>query len=299
MTEVKAGQAWLSREAFRVLLILLGNGMYALAVVGFIMPNQLITGGTTGLALFVNRLAGIPVSIFVSFFNITMFLLGAKILGKQFAVTTALSTVVYPMLLGALEASGFGGFYMEERLVAVIYAGILIGAGIGIVMRAGASTGGMDIPALILKKKWNINVSATIYLMDCIVLGLQMTSTEQTAILYGILLIIVYTMVLDKVLMAGNTRMQVKIISLRYKEINRLLGERLDCGTSLLHMETGYLHNECDMVMAVISKRDLPRLNSLVLDLDPEAFMVINQINEVKGRGFTMKKLYKDSRQVS
>ena len=98
MTEVKAGQAWLSREAFRVLLILLGNGMYALAVVGFIMPNQLITGGTTGLALFVNRLAGIPVSIFVSFFNITMFLLGAKILGKQFAVTTALSTVVYPML---------------------------------------------------------------------------------------------------------------------------------------------------------------------------------------------------------
>lgn len=78
-----------------------------------------------------------------------------------------------------------------------------------------------------LKEKWNINVSAIIYLMDCIVLGLQMTSTRQTAILYGILLIIVYTMVLDKVLMAGNTRMQVKIISLRY-EINRLLGERLD-----------------------------------------------------------------------
>lgn len=281
-------------ELFRVLMILAGNGIYALAVVGFIMPNGLITGGTTGLGLFVNRLWGIPVSLFVSVFNIAMFALGTWVLGRQFAVTTALSTVVYPMFLGLLERSGFAGFRLEEGLVAVIYAGILIGAGIGIVMKAGASTGGMDIPALILKKKCNVNVSLTIYLMDCVVLGLQMTSARSTAILYGILLIIVYTLVLDKVLMMGNARIQVKIVSSRYQEINRLIGERLDCGTSLLHMETGYLHQQQDMVVAVISRRDLPRLNRLVLDMDPEAFMIINQINEVKGRGFTLKKLYRD-----
>ena len=206
-------------KVLQVLMIIVGNGLYALAVAGFIMPNQLITGGTTGLALFVNRLLGVPVSLFVSIFNITMFLLGAKILGRQFVVTTALSTVVYPVILGALEASGFAGFYLEEGLVAVLYAGILIGAGIGIVMRAGASTGGMDIPALILKKKLHINVSLTIYLLDCVVLGLQLTAAKATAILYGILLIIVYTMVLDKVLMAGNARMQVKIISARSLQV--------------------------------------------------------------------------------
>lgn len=137
---------WMS-AAGKLAMIVLGNLLYALAVTVFIVPNQLITGGTTGLALFFNRTAGIPISAFVSVFNITMFLLGAWVLGKQFAVTTVMSTVIYPLLLGILERAGVTGIVMEERLVAVLYAGCLIGAGIGIVMRAGASTGGMDIPA--------------------------------------------------------------------------------------------------------------------------------------------------------
>lgn len=281
-------------ELLRIGMIVLGNFMYASAVVLFIVPNGLITGGTTGLALFVNRMGGIPISLFVSVFNVTMFLLGAWILGKQFAVTTALSTVIYPVLLGILEGAGFRGFLMEERLVAVLYAGLLIGAGIGIVMRAGASTGGVDIPALILKKKLDVNVSFSIYLIDCVILGLQLLDADSHAILYGILLIIVYTMVLNKVLLSGSARIQVKIVSKAYERINRLITEGLDCGTSLLHMETGFLHKEQDMILAVISRRDLPRLNQLVMDEDPEAFMIINQINEVRGRGFTLKRVYKN-----
>ena len=251
------------KTMIHVLGILLGNIFYALAVTGFIMPNDLITGGTTGLGLFVNRMTGMPVSIFVSIFNISMFLWGAWILGRQFA--------------------------------AVLYGGILIGAGIGIVMRCGASTGGMDIPALIGKKKWNLNVSASIYLMDCVILGMQLVTADSQAVLYGILLILVYTLVLDKVLILGGAKIQVKIVTKAYEEMNRLIGERLDCGTSLLHMETGYLHRESKMVLAVISKRELPRLNQLALDLDPEAFIIINQINEVRGRGFTLKKIYRDA----
>lgn len=278
-------------------MIIFGNLLYALAVTLFIMPNHLITGGTTGLALFFYRMAGIPVSAFVSVFNITMFLLGAWVLGKQFALTTVLSTVIYPLLLGLLEGAGITGFVTEERLVAVLYAGLLIGAGIGVVMRAGASTGGMDIPALILKKKKNINVSAVIYLCDCIILALQMSASDAGSILYGILLIAVYTLVLDKVLMLGGARMQVKIVSREHDAINRLLAEKIDCGTSLLHMETGFLHQEQNMVLAVISNRDLPKVNQLVLEVDPEAFMIVSQINEVRGRGFTLSKLYRKDTQ--
>lgn len=283
---------WMNAAA-KLGMIVFGNFLYALAVTLFIVPNQLITGGTTGLALFFNRTAGIPISAFVSVFNITMFLLGAWVLGKQFAVTTVLSTLVYPLLLGVLEGAGVVGFVMEERLVAVLYAGLLIGAGIGVVMRAGASTGGMDIPALILKKKRNINVSATIYLCDCVILAMQMINSDAYAILYGILLILVYTLVLDKVLLLGGARMQVKIISREYDAINRLLAEKIDCGTSLLHMETGYLHQEQNLVLAVISNRDLPRVNQLVLGVDPEAFIIVSQINEVRGRGFTLNKVYR------
>ena len=274
-------------------MITLGNLMYALAVNMFIVPNDLITGGTTGLALFFNRTAGIPVSAFVWCFNITMFLWGAWVLGKEFAVSTAASTVIYPLSLSSLEWSGAAGFVMEEKLVAVVYAGLLIGAGIGVVMRAGASTGGMDIPALIGKKKWNFNVSFVIYLFDCIILALQVAAADIYSILYGILLIMVYTLVLDKALVMGTAKIQVKIVSREYRKINTLLGERVDCGTTLLHMESGYLHKEQEMILAVISSRDLPKVNQLVLAADPEAFIVVSQINEVRGRGFTLSKVYR------
>ena len=274
-------------------MITLGNLMYGLAVNMFIVPNDLITGGTTGLALFFNRTAGIPVSAFVWCFNITMFLWGAWVLGKEFAVSTAASTVIYPLMLSILEWTGAAGFVMEEKLVAVVYAGLLIGAGIGVVMRAGASTGGMDIPALIGKKKWNFNVSFVIYLFDCIILALQVAAADIYSILYGILLIMVYTLVLDKALVMGTAKIQVKIVSREYRKINTLLGERVDCGTTLLHMESGYLHKEQEMILAVISSRDLPKVNQLVLAADPEAFIVVSQINEVRGRGFTLSKVYR------
>ena len=160
-------------------------------------------------------------------------------------------------------------------------------------MRAGASTGGMDIPALIGKKKWNFNVSFVIYLFDCIILALQVAAADLYSILYGILLIMVYTLVLDKVLVMGTAKIQVKIISGEYEKINRLLGERIDCGTTLLHMESGYLHKEQEMILAVISNRDLPKVNQLILEADPEAFIVVSQINEVRGRGFTLNKVYR------
>lgn len=283
------------RELVRLGQIVLGNAMYAAAVVLFIVPNGLITGGTTGLALFAVNTVGIPISLFVSVFNMIMFLLGAWVLGKEFAVSTVLSTVTYPIMLGILEGAGFGGFVLQERMVAVIYAGILIGGGIGIVMRAGASTGGVDIPSLILKKKFDINVSFSLYLMDCVILGLQLIVNDSYAILYGILLIIAYTAVLNKVLLSGNVRIQVKIVTRDYDKINQLIALRLDCGTSLLHMATGYMRQEQDMILAVISRRDLPKLNQLVMNQDPEAFMIINQINEVRGRGFTLKRVYKDA----
>lgn len=273
--------------------ILLGNFMYAVAVTVFIVPNNLITGGTTGLALFFNQIAGIPISLFVSGFNITMFILGAWILGKQFALTTAASTIMYPLMLGILEKTGYAGIVVEEKLVAILYAGILIGAGIGLVMRCGASTGGMDIPALILKKWKNYNISMVIYLCDCIILLLQMTHSDSTSVLYGILLILVYTIVLDKVLLLGNVKIQIKIVSKKYEEINKMLGDEMDCGTSLLHMKTGFLYQEQEMVLAILSNRDLPKVNMRIMEIDPEAFITIHQVNEVRGRGFTLNKVHK------
>ncbi|PNV59402.1 YitT family protein [Clostridium sp. chh4-2] len=277
----------------KILFILAGNTLYALAVALFVLPGHLITGGTTGLALVANYHAGIPIAGFVAVFNLLMFLLGLFILGKAFAVTTLISSFYYPLVLGQLQRM-IGDFVItEDKMLATIFAGLLIGGGIGLVIRSGASTGGMDIPPLVLNKKFRLPVSVGMYAFDCLILLFQMLFADKEQILYGLLLVLIYTVVLDKVLLIGGNQMQVKIISKQFEEISRQIQQKMDRGTTLFEIEGGYSRNESYAVLAVVSGRELSKLNELVMKIDDQAFMIINQVSEVKGRGFTIQKKYK------
>ena len=281
----------------KFLLIIIGNTIYASAIVMFLLPNHLMSGGTTGLGLFFQHQFHIPIAYFVGIFNIIMFLLGAWVLGKTFAMTTLVSTFYYPICLDFLQRIPFLQSMTDDTLLAILFSGLMIGVGIGIVIRAGASTGGMDIPPLILNKKFGLSVSFMLYLFDFCILILQMTFSDKERILYGILLVIIYTLVLNKVLLTGKSQMQVKIVSRNYKEISEMITSKLDRSCTLLHAETGYLHLTSMVVLTVISNRELPRLNQEVMEMDPKAFMVINQVNEVRGRGFTLTKKYKNRKE--
>lgn len=272
--------------------ILLGNTIYALAVAMFIIPNNLITGGTTGIALLLESTLNVPITIFVSFFNITMFLLGWKVLGKKFALTTLISSFYYPMILGIFESIFKNEVMSTDTLLCVILAGIMIGIAIGLVIRCGASTGGMDIPPLILNKKLGIPISVGMYGFDFLILLGQMIIREREMIFYGILLVLIYTIVLDKVLVIGKSQIQIKIISKYYEQINEMIINRLDRGTTLIHGETGYKHNKYPVVLTVLNNRELTHLNNYVYDIDPDAFMIINKVNEVRGKGFSSAKKY-------
>lgn len=275
-----------------IALILLGNTIYALAVTMFILPTGLITGGTTGLALLFYHQLSIPIAMFVSAFNVSMFILGGLVLGRKFALTTLISTFYYPFILGVLQNIAYLKNMTSDHLLSTIYAGIMIGFSIGIVIKAGASTGGMDIPPLVLNKKLGFPVSVVMYALDFTILLSQMLFANKEQVLYGILLVLIYTVVLDKVLLLGQSRTQVKIISDKYEEINQMIIKYLDRGSTLIHAETGYCHNNNLVVLTVISNRELSKLNELVNSVDPKAFMIINRVNEVKGRGFTMEKYY-------
>lgn len=272
--------------------ILVGNTMYALAITIFILPNGLITGGTTGLALFFYHQFGVPLQGFVTVFNVVMFVLGAAVLGKKFALTTVISTFYYPFILSVFQSLPALGKVTEDNLLAVIFSGLLIGAGIGVVIRAGASTGGMDIPPLVLNKKMGLPVSMTMNGMDTAILLLQIVFTDKEMVLYGILLVLVYTSVLNRVLLLGQAKMQVKIVTERYEEINQAIARDLDRGVTLFRSRTGHLKRDGYVVMSVVNNRELVQLNQLIQKIDPQAFIVINQVNEVRGRGFTLKKEY-------
>ena len=287
---MKENFSW--KTIFNIVAILIGNAIYALAVVLFIVPNNLITGGTTGLSLLLYNQFGIPMSGFIFVFNGVMFLVGLFVLGKKFALSTLISTFFYPTAFAFFEKTiGYGGM-TNDNLLAVLCAGIMIGVAIGIVIKCGASTGGMDIPPLVINKKVGIPVSVSMYFFDFLILLSQMLFTNKEMVLYGILLVMTYTLVLDNVLVMGKSQTQVKIVSKEYEKINTMISTEIDRGTTLLQAETGYMKHEYPVVLTVISNRELPSLNSKVLEIDPNAFMIVSKVNEVHGKGFTFKKEY-------
>ena len=280
----------ISKTLHNFLIISLGNLIYTVAVAFFILPNNLITGGTTGLALFGQYMFHIPITAFVYVFNIAMFLLGAWVLGKAFALTTILSTFEYPFFLSILQLlSSRVGPLTDDMMLATLFAGAGIGIGLGLVIQAGASTGGMDIPPLVIEKKLGFPVSVSLYLFDFCILILQIFISE---VLYGILLVVLYTVILDRLLINGKRQIQLKIISPEYQQINKKIQTDLDRGTTLLSIEGGYTGRPTYAVLTVVSPRELFKLQELIRATDPNAFITINEVREVRGRGFSLQKEY-------
>ena len=253
-------QAYLKR-AGTVATVILGNVFYAFVIKLFLLPGNLMTGGTTGIGLVVKHFTGASISGFVLVFNIVMLIVGWTLLGKKFALTTVISSFTYPI---ALEAANhiFGDLVITtDPMLNTIFAGLGIGIGLGIVSRTGASTGGMDIPPLVLNKYFRIPVSVSLNIFDMLILVLQIVYNPPERVLYGVLLVMIYTTVLDKVL-------------------------------TMLYGEGGYRQKQTQIVLSIVSNRELPQVEKLIRHIDPEAFMIVSRVTEVRGRGFSLSKHY-------
>ena len=276
------------------LAIILGNALYSLAVALFLEPAGLITGGATGIALAFGRLTGLSVSGFLFLFNMSMLVWGWAVLGKKFALNTLASSVLSPAFLELFERLLDGRVLTEDIFLCTIFSGLGIGVALGMVIRAGASTGGMDIPPLVLNKWFHLPVSSTMMVFDFIILAAQAAFSPVRQSLYGVVMAIIYTVVLDKVLMLGTTRTEVKIISAKSDEICAAIFAQLDRGVTILHGEGGYSRNSEQVLLSVISNRQLPKLEKIAHLLDPTCFMIVSHVTEVSGRGFSLEKDYKE-----
>ena len=273
--------------------VFLGNTISALGIGGFLIPAGMMMGGATGIGLAVNHYTGLPVSAALAVLNVVLFVVGAAVLGKAFALMTIISTFYSPFILEMVQQL-IPEPLTQDIMLATIIGGLLVGFGMGMVLRVGASTGGMDIPPLLLKKKAGIPVGVSMYAFDFAILAVQATFAGLERMLYSVILIIIYTVVIDKIMTLGTSQIQAKIISERYEEINRAIQQRLDRGTTLIAMKGGYLGRESYEIMIVLGIRELLRLSELVTEYDPKAFMVVNKVSEVRGRGFTLGKRFLD-----
>jgi len=287
---MKIKETWNLNRLLSLGLVLVGNIVFALSIKLFILPANLISCGTTGIALVVDHLTNIPMSTFILVFNLVMLTLGWFILGKQFAMTTVFSSVFYPVMLEFLNQT-LGDFVITENLMLMtIFGGMCMGGSLGLVIRGGASTGGMDIPPLILNKFFRIPVSATLWIFDLIIMLCQLSFHPLEDLLYGVLLILSVSFALNKVMLFGTSRTEIKIISSHSDEIRQAILGEVDRGCTLLHGTSGYQGNEVNVILSVVSNHELPKIERVARQIDPGCFVIISRVSEVWGRGFTRAK---------
>ena len=274
-----------------LLLVLVGNVLYAFSVKLFVLPANLISCGTNGIALVVSNLTPIPMSAFILAFNIFMLGVGWLVLGRQFAMTTILSSILYPVLLELLNFLLGDYRITDDLLLCAAFGGMGLGISLGLVLRGGASTGGMDIPTLILKKFFRIPVAASLWMMDFTIMLMQLLFHSPEDLLYGVVQLIAISLTLNKVMLFGTSKTEVKIISERSDDIRQAILSRVDRGVTLLAGKGGYLQNETEIVHSVVSNHELPKIERLARDIDPECFMIVSRVTEVWGRGFSREKV--------
>lgn len=273
-----------------VAAVIVGNFVLAAGVSLFIAPSGLICGGATGIALLINRLFSVDIALASFILNAVMFILGFTVMGKTFALTTIVSTVLNPLALYIFELILNGRVITNDIFLCTLLGGCCVGVGIGLVIRVGASTGGMDIPPIIINKLTGLSISSLLWIFDVVILVSQIFFSHTDSVLYGLAMVIVYSVILDKVMVIGKKRMQLTIISDKTEQIRVSILSKIDRGLTMIHGKTGYLGKETEVILTVISSRELAKTEELIRQIDPEAFVVINSVSAVSGRGFSLAK---------
>ena len=271
--------------------ILLGNALLAFLVAAFVIPHDIIMGGTTGIAIVINKLVPqTDTAVLVLIQNVILLMIGRIVLGRKFFLTTVASSLLYPAFLAVFQRIKGIDALTDDPLLASLFAGVLMGLALGLVMRVGSSTGGMDVVNLVCHKWTHVPVSILVWITDFIVVGGQAIFTKPEKTLLGIVVLVLETLVLEQVMIFGKSQTQLFIISEKYNDIRKGLLRELNLGVTMSYIQTGYLKEQQQGVLCVIPSRKLYDTTELVYSIDPTAFITITKIKEVRGRGFTQER---------
>lgn len=177
-------------------------------------------------------------------------------------------------------------------MLSALFGGGIVGISLGLVMRVGASTGGMDVVNLVLHKCLHLPVSVLVYITDIFILGAQALTADPEQILYGIVMLVVETIVLDKVMLLGQSQIQIFAISTEYDAIRKGILKELQAGATMVCIETGLTNRQQRGVLCIIPPRKLYAAQELIHSIDPNAFLTVTQIKEVRGQGFTTERKF-------
>jgi len=269
------------------LIVLTGAVVLSLGVNIFLVPNKIAAGGVTGLATVLFHLLGLPVGMVMLLLNIPLFLIGIRVLGRSFGIKTLFATFSLSLAIDALAP--FLRSLTDDLLLASIFGGLLVGTGLGIVLKQDASTGGTDLGAKILHKLISyMSVGQLLLMIDAlIVLTAALVFRNYELGLYATITLFITSRVIDTVIVGVNYTKAVHIISDKAEEIAPLLVHEMNHGMTSLSGKGMYTGKEKNVLLCILRRRDLPHLKSSVASLDPNAFIFVTDVREVLGEGFS------------
>ena len=273
----------------QLVTISLGCVAYAAGLILFLNPNDLAPGGVSGVSIMLSRFIPVEVGTLILLFNIPLLIIAFIKFGAKFTAMTAFATALSSTimdLMGAFLPPDYA--VTKDKLLAGIFGGALMAFGMGVIFRAGGTTGGSDIIIRLLRRKFRHLKTSTIFLItDCIIVGVSaLVFGNIEAALYAGIALAVNSTVLDFVLYGSNGARMIFIVTERPDEINKVLTEKVNTGSTVIKGEGAYTGREKTILMVVAKKHRFPKIRDAVGAADPNSFMIVSSASEIFGNGY-------------
>ena len=285
----KSGAFKTAKLAERIIMIVIGAAMMSVALEIFLVPNELIDGGITGISIMLSHIFKIPLGIFLTLLNLPFLIVGYKQIGKTFALSTLFAVVLMSIgtqLLHPVEP------ITGEPLLAAVFGGVILGVGVGLVVRYGGSLDGTEIVAILVSKKLPFSVGEVVMFFNLFILSGAGFVFGWNNAMFSLIAYYIAFKVIDVTLEGLDQSKSVWIISDKFRDIGEALTERLGRGVTYLEGEGGFSGDNKKVIFVVITRLEEAKLKAIVEDWDTDAFVAIGNIHDVKGGRFKKKAIH-------
>jgi uncharacterized membrane-anchored protein YitT (DUF2179 family) len=274
-------------KIYQYLSVGIGCLVSAVAINSFLVPHHLLSGGVSGLAIIFYYLVGWPIGLQIFVMNLPLFYAAYRLIGKEYFLKTIYGAVLFSFFV---DATGYLSNFMvvDDPILSAITGGIVTGIGSGLIFKANGSGGGLDVISSIIKKYYSLNVGIASFSVNCVIMVIA-------AMLFGIKLAILTLIsmfiaanITDNVVEGFNRKKTVYIVSYKTDEIIKVILKEVGRGATILHGEGAFTRQEKQVIFVVVSLTQIGQIKLLIQDVDPNAFMIVQDAVEVLGRGFTL-----------
>lgn len=269
----------------KVINILIGSLLYSIAINAFIIPHRLLSGGVAGISLILQYVSSIPSGYWVFIINIPVFIIGYKLVNREFVILSFIGMISMSIFL-VLTRDIVSVLKIEDIFISTLAGAVISGIGMGMIFKQGASQGGTDIVAIILRRRNGMKMSTLYFALNGVIAMMGIFVTNLTLTLYTLLLMYIKSTVIDKVLNSFNKKKILLIVTSKEEEVSDCIIKKIGRGTTFLYGEGAYTGVKRKIIYCVVSESELNMVQKLVEEIDEAALISVSEAADVHGNGF-------------